>query len=84
MRYSNLRLAMDRRRLRQFDLAQSLNISDATFSRKLHGRAGWLPHEKNRIAELLGFDPSWLFAEAAIPASARRETATLAPVMETR
>jgi hypothetical protein len=82
MRYPNLKLAMESKRYTGSILAQLLRISGATFSRKIHGSGGldFLPHERARIATSLGFDESWLFAEAVIPASAcRRETAMFAP-----
>jgi hypothetical protein len=49
-----------------------------------HGGEDFLPHEKNRIATSMGFDLSWLFAEAAIPASAWRENAMFTPTAELR
>lgn len=84
MKFPNLKLAMDHRRCTQFMLADVLKISEPTFSRKIRGRAEFLPHEKCRIADALGYNVAWLFTEYTIPASARRETATLTPAAETR
>jgi transcriptional regulator with XRE-family HTH domain len=71
MRFVNFRIAVAERRLAQYELAALLRMSDATFSRKLSGRAEFLPHERQCLAEFLGFDAAWLFAEITPPASAR-------------
>jgi hypothetical protein len=84
MRFLNLALAMAERHYTGTMLADLLKISEATFSRKIHGRAQFAPHERARIAASLRFDPRWLFEEPIIPASARRETTMLKGPTETR
>jgi transcriptional regulator with XRE-family HTH domain len=86
VRYSNLLLAMKRKRVTQLDLADLLRVSDASICRKLHGRAEFLPCEKTRISEQLGLDPLWLFQETVIPRAAYlpRESTMLVPAAEFR
>jgi plasmid maintenance system antidote protein VapI len=64
---------MARARLTQYALADALKISDAEISRRMAGRREFAPHEKQRVSEILGFRPEWLFAEICPPASARLE-----------
>jgi hypothetical protein len=71
VKFPNLKLAMGERRVTQFMLADLLRMSDASFSRRLTGRAFFAPHEKRRIGEYLQLDPEWLFTEARIPSTAR-------------
>lgn len=81
--YQNLLLAMRRRNRRAYELAALLKVSESTFSKKMR-RGQFLEFEKARVATSLGFESDWLFAEATIPAAARRETAMIAPATEHR
>ena len=74
MSYPNLKPAMDEKRVRQLDLARVLKISPQGFSLRMHRWTAFAPHEKTRIAEFLGFEAGWLFAEGYIPVSARQST----------
>jgi plasmid maintenance system antidote protein VapI len=84
MLYPNLRMTMDLRRVRLYNLAQHLKMSDAALSARLHGRYQLEPHLRNRIAEYFALNPDWLFTVASIPRSARIETTMLIPGAETR
>jgi hypothetical protein len=71
MRFINLEWVIGLRRVRRFELAQALKISEGAFCHKLSGQKEFAPHEKQRIAEFLGYQASWLFAELRPPESAR-------------
>ena len=43
------------------------------FSRCVTGRFEFAPHEKTRIAEVLGFPSEWLFAEVKPPRPGMKE-----------
>ena len=66
MKYMNLRFAIERRRVYGYELADALRLDPANFSRRLRRRTQFAPHQKARIAELLGFPADWLFAEMHI------------------
>jgi len=72
MKYPNLNWMIWCKGERRYQIAVALKISEATLTRKFQGRADFLPYEKERIAEILGYTSSWLFAELTPPASARR------------
>lgn len=79
MLYPNLNWALSYMRVAQYRLATVLVISESCLSRRLAGRAeDFAPHEKQRIAEYLGFRADWLFAEVTPPASARLSSHTAA------
>ena len=85
MRFPNLKTGMSHKHVPSCELARLLKMSDANFSRSLHGHREFAPHERKRIAEFLRFNESWLFEETFIPATARfRETAMVRPQVETR
>lgn len=63
MRFPNLIWAIGSRRLAHYELAQRAQIEPSRFSRCLGGRLDFAPHERKRIAELLGFGEAWLFSE---------------------
>jgi len=85
MRFPNLKTGMSHKHVPSCELARLLKMSDANFSRSLHGYREFAPHERKRIAEFLRFNESWLFEETFIPATARfRETAMVRPLVETR
>lgn len=73
MRFPNLSWALAFGRIPQYRLAAVLVMSEASLSRRLAGRADFLPHEKRRIAEYLAYREDWLFREENPPASARLE-----------
>jgi hypothetical protein len=75
MKYPNAAWALSYKRIVYMDAAAALGISGGTFSQKMAGRVEFAPHERARLAELLGFREEWLFAEMAIPPSARMQPA---------
>lgn len=83
MKYPNLRAMMFHRKVRLFELAAVLRMSDGALSMRLTGRYEFAPHERNRLAEYFSVSSDWLFQEFRPPV-ARRETAMLVPAMETR
>ena len=83
----NLKTALQYRRISQKDLAGVLCLSEAEISLRITGKREFAPHEKTRTAELLGFNPTWLFQPHVIrPESGfqRREVTVLTPPIETR
>ncbi len=79
MRFPNLLWALRNRRITNWELAQKIKMDPSRFSRCLNGRFEFAPHERNRIAELLGYERDWLFALPSPPlASARSETVSAA------
>jgi hypothetical protein len=93
MVFINLEWVLGLRRIRRFEIAQLLKISEGALCNRLTGKTEFLPHEKQRVAEYVGFQPEWLFAQLTPPHSARItrvdgghqvETAALAPARETR
>jgi uncharacterized protein YqiB (DUF1249 family) len=75
---------MRARNIRLYHLAQALRTSDSAVCERLQGRYPLAPHERARISECLGMSEEWLFAPLDVPVSARRETAMLQPLAETR
>lgn len=61
--YPNLLWALKIRRLAHFELSQSVRMEPSRFSRCLNGRLEFSPIFRQRIAEVLGFEEAWLFAE---------------------
>ena len=57
----NLILAIKDRGARHYDLAHTVKMSEAHFSRKLNGYDEFSPIEKKRIAEYLNTNEAWLF-----------------------
>lgn len=53
MNSAKLRGALAERGVRQSDVAQAINISQQSFSRKLNGKTDFLVSEANAIAEFL-------------------------------
>jgi hypothetical protein len=71
VRYPNLEWAASFHRLRRFELAQLLKISEGAFCNRLSGRVLFSPIEKQRLAERLGYTSEWLFQQMVPPVSAR-------------
>jgi hypothetical protein len=63
LKYPNIHWAIERRRLRQFELASNLKMDPSRLSRCLTGRSDFAPHERKRISQILGFKEDWLFCE---------------------
>jgi len=76
--FPRVRTLMKARRVRLYDLAELLRMSDSAVCERLHGRAQFAPHERTRLADYFGVLESWLFAPEEIPASARRQPAPFA------
>jgi len=66
-----LRMAMEVTGLRGYELADVLKVDTAVFSRKIHGRVPFLPHERARLSELLGISENLLFKEMFTPRAGR-------------
>jgi transcriptional regulator with XRE-family HTH domain len=65
----NLKMALAARGIRQIELAQKLDIPSDLFSRIVRGWTQPTVELRERIAEALQADESWLFSsEAVIPA----------------
>lgn len=62
--YPNLWVTMQRRRLKQFDLASILKCSSSTISQKLRGILPLTAAEKELVSRALGLPVIWLFSEA--------------------
>ena len=63
MKFPNLVWAIRDRRLAHYEVAHRVRMEPTHFSRCLCGRLDFAPHERRRIAELLGFGEGWLFRE---------------------
>lgn len=72
MRFPNLIWAASHRGMKHYKLASAAGMSEARFSRGLHGRVRFAPREQTRIAEVLRFDEVWLFQEPLPPGRAER------------
>ena len=72
MRFPNLVWAASHRGMPHYRLAAAISLSEARFSRALHGRVKFTPRERTRIAEVLGFDELWLFQEPLPPGRSER------------
>jgi hypothetical protein len=70
MKFPNLVYAISLKRMPHYQIAHASRISEWRFSRLLNGRSEAAPAERNRIAEALGFDETWLF-EVPRPPSTR-------------
>jgi transcriptional regulator with XRE-family HTH domain len=64
----NIKAALAAHRLRQWDLAAMLKISQTTMSEIIAGRRPVEPRMKARIAEILRTNEDWLFQSTVIPA----------------
>ena len=73
MRFANLEWLLAQRRIARYQLASLLRTSEGSISRKLSGRSEFLPHERTRVSEFLGYQQSWLFQETVPPDNARLE-----------
>jgi hypothetical protein len=67
MKFPNLVWAIDDRRLACYELASAIKVERTRLSRCMNGQFTFAPHEKARIAEVLGYAESWLFAEPRPP-----------------
>jgi hypothetical protein len=67
MKFPNLLWAIEESRLAHYELASRIGMDASRFSRCLRGRFEFAPHERARIAEVLGYPVEWLFAEARPP-----------------
>ena len=67
MKFPNLVYAISLKRLPHYEIAQAAKISEWRFSRLLNGRSEATVAERERIATVLGFDQSWLFAQPRPP-----------------
>ena len=77
MRYPNLAWAISNRRLHNYRVAALSDLSESTFSRALSGRRDFSPEERERIAKVLSFPSTWLFAEPQPPHPATPSNARL-------
>ncbi|MGD1154526.1 MAG: hypothetical protein ABSA41_01730 [Terriglobia bacterium] len=71
MLFRNLEWIIGLRRVRRFELAKILQISEPAFSSRLAGQRPFTPYEKQRIAEFLGYQADFLFAVVAPPREMR-------------
>ncbi len=69
--YPHLVWILGLRRIRRFELARLLQITEVAVAHKLSGRTPFEYHERNRISEFLGYRGDWLFETPDPPASAR-------------
>ena len=67
MRFPNLVWAVARRGLTHYQVAGSVPMSESRFSRCLAGRSEFSGAEQERIAQLLGYQPDWLFQQISPP-----------------
>jgi len=72
MRFPNLVWAASHRGMPHYGLASAAGLSEARFSRALHGRVKFDPRERTRIADVLGFDEVWLAQEPLPPGRSER------------
>ena len=63
VRFPNLIWAIGNRRLAHYELAQRAQSTPREFRAAWVGVYVFAPHERKRIAELLGFGEAWLFSE---------------------
>lgn len=61
MKFPNLVYAISLKHRPHYEVAQEAKISEWRFSRQLNGRTEISPTERERIAQVLGFDRDWLF-----------------------
>lgn len=72
MRYPNLRYSLDLARLKHWELARRLKLSESGLSRRLVGRRDFTAEERALVVQVLAslglaVDASWLFAEPVVP-----------------
>src|SRR5580704_8323210 len=67
VKYPNIAYAADIRGLAQYQLASSAGMSETRLSRCVNGRTEFSPEERNRVAQVLGFDEPWLFERPKPP-----------------
>jgi hypothetical protein len=63
VKFPNLVWAIRDRRMAHYEVARRVAMEPTHFSRCLSGRLDFAPHERKRIAEILGFHEGWLFCE---------------------
>lgn len=66
MRFPNLAWALHNSRIRQYELAGALGVSESWLSRALSGRVLFQQEQRKRIAEICGYGEKWLF-EIPVP-----------------
>jgi transcriptional regulator with XRE-family HTH domain len=71
----NLKAAILRSRLSQYQVAEKCGITETRFSRIIVGRIGATTEERKKIAELLDSDEKKLFAEASSSPALPRDRA---------
>lgn len=69
--YTNIKAALMLRRIRQFQLAHALGISEPILSRVISGRQAASPELRKRMAKALRVDEKWLFASIEIAPAPR-------------
>ncbi len=74
MRFPNLSWALRHRRITHYEVCKAIRRDPGHFSKCINGRREFLFHEQNRIGEVLGYEPSWLFEEVAPLRLTRRDT----------
>jgi hypothetical protein len=67
MKFPNLVYAISLRRQTHYEIAQVAEISEWRFSRLLNGRGEFTSSERERLAQTLDFDESWLFQRVMPP-----------------
>ena len=72
MKFANLDWPASHRGMTHFKPATAAGVSESRFSRGLHGRVEFAPHERRRIAEILGSDEEWFFREPIPPRKSAR------------
>ena len=73
MKFPNLLWAIKNRRMTHYEMASKLQRDASHFSKCLNGRVEFLPHERKRISETLGYEVDWLFQKIVPPKPVRRE-----------
>ncbi len=61
--FANLVVAIRQRGFHSYQVARAVGVSEARFSRCVHGRGEFQADERSRIAEFLRANPEWLFCE---------------------
>lgn len=82
MKFPNVVYAISLRRQTHYEIAQVAGISEWRFSRLLNGRGEFTPRERERLAQALNFDESWLFQRVMPPTrSTHSEARLVAPAL---
>jgi len=81
MRFPNLSWALAERGLRQYRLANLLDVADSWLSRALAGRTNFTAAHRQRIAEILGYPATWLFQEVQPPRVSANFSDSTAPAV---